>query len=279
MLDQISPPPVLYSYSGVETWLLDCLAGRSLNFSSRKNFNDPFDSQPIYQVDPGIQGRAFVAEKIKRYSKSSPASRVREINRFHRVLSKPRSVAEEDENRKLLDNVGILCLTEEWDEPLFWGHYGKKHQGLCIGYRTDRDVFQSARKIIYETVRPVIRRPQDSNEDMLRKTFLTKSAAWKNEREWRIFKLNISKSEREENLAKYGYMDRNSAIVLADQRGPGIYSFDSGAIESITMGMMMQQKDMEFVRSCVRAAGIEIALFLAKSDGLRYKITRERICL
>lgn len=270
-------PPILFNYSGVGTWLSDCLAGESLKFSSRVDFNDPFDSQPIYQVDPSEVGRKFVADLVKRDVSLSPATRVKETQRFHCSLSKPKPAAGAENIRNILDSIGILCLTEEWDEPLFWGHYAQKHQGLCIGYRTDRDVFQGAHQVVYNTARPIIRRPQDTKEDMFRKTFLTKSDAWKNEREWRVLKLSHSEADRQRTLVAHGYMDDKDAMLLADQRGPAIYNFDPTAVECVTMGMNMTQRHKDYVHQCVRAASNPISLYEANADKLNYKITRNRV--
>lgn len=271
------PPRILFNYSGVGPWLSDCLAGRSLKFSSRVDFNDPFDSQPIYQVDPSHAGRKFVSDLVKRDGSLSPATRVKETQRLHRSLSNPKPVASAENNRMILDSIGILCLTEEWDEPLFWGHYAQKHQGLCIGYRTDRDVFRSAHQVVYDTVRPIIRRPQDTKDEMYRKTFLTKSDAWKSEKEWRVLKLSHSEADRQRTLVAHGYMDDKDAILLADQRGPAIYNFDPTAIESVTMGMNVNQRDKDYIHKCVRSASTPIALYAAEQDKLHYKITRKLV--
>ncbi|WP_312551745.1 DUF2971 domain-containing protein [Massilia sp.] len=270
------PPPVLYSYSPGGSWLSDCLAGLSLRFSSRRQFNDPFDSRPAYQVEPGKAGREFIHKRLKRIPSLSPSQRARKLAEFHRHNSVPRPFGDLD-TIEILDSIGILCLTEEWDEPLFWGHYGAKHTGICIGFRTDRDVFQLARKISYQPDLPVIVRPRDTDDEMISKTFLTKSSAWEYEKEWRIIKQWVPKHMREHDLATLGYLDPEHLRLIADQRGAGIYSFDPTAIESLTMGMFISPEHRRTVIECVKTAPHSITLYETTRDSSRYKINRHQV--
>ena len=58
-------------------------------------------------------------------------------------------------DRKLLNkiknsanqNFGLICMSENWQHPLLWGHYADKHNGLCLGF----DVTNNAkfRKVNY----------------------------------------------------------------------------------------------------------------------------------
>jgi hypothetical protein len=28
---------------------------------------------------------------------------------------------------------GVLCFSQDWQNPLLWSHYGDKHKGICLG--------------------------------------------------------------------------------------------------------------------------------------------------
>jgi hypothetical protein len=270
--DQL-PPPILYSYSAGGDWLPACLAGLSLKFSSRADFNDPFDSRPAYQVDPSVTGRQFLHDKLKRNFKMPPGKRLRQLGDLHRYARILRPFTDIITDQ-FLDSVGILCLTEEWDQPLFWGHYGAKHTGICIGFRTDRDVFQIATKVIYQPDLPVILRPHDSNDEMVRKALLTKSSAWAGEKEWRIIKHKRSEDQQRDRLALLAHLDADDARMLADQQGVGIYRFNPTAVESITMGMFISSEHEARVIEAVKAAPEPIHLYKVSRHRVKYKIDR-----
>ena len=65
----------------------------------------------------------------------------------------------------------LLGSTSEWDNPLLWAHYAVRHFGICIGFRTELDVFQLAEDVSYTSELPVILRPQDDRGAMLEKAF------------------------------------------------------------------------------------------------------------
>lgn len=62
-------------------------------------------------------------------------------------------------DRKLLNRIkgdadqkyGLICMSEDWQHPLLWGHYADKHKGLCLGFDvTDNAQF---RKVFYAAER------------------------------------------------------------------------------------------------------------------------------
>lgn len=270
MRDDILPPPILYSYSPGGDWLPACLAGKSLRFSSRLAFNDPFDSRPGYYVDQGRAGTEWLKERVYRLTGVSPAEKLRTLQRCKHQSRNPRQM-EEFMTEAMLNDIGILCLTEQWNEPLFWGHYAAKHTGICIGFSTDLDVFRLAEKIVYQDELPVILRPQDDNETMVQKALLTKSRAWEYECEWRLLKHKLRSTPE-----LHSNMDPDERMHL-DQRGPGIYQFDPNTIESLTMGMNMPTKVEEFIKASVRDTGRNIQLFKAARHPTMYKIERKPV--
>ena len=46
------------------------------------------------------------------------------------------------ENRRVLEElkahyneeIGLLCFSKNWDNPVQWAHYADKHKGLCLGF-------------------------------------------------------------------------------------------------------------------------------------------------
>ncbi|MBS4051497.1 MAG: DUF2971 domain-containing protein [Methylomonas sp.] len=31
-------------------------------------------------------------------------------------------------------NMGVICFSKSWSNPVIWGHYAEKHTGVCLGF-------------------------------------------------------------------------------------------------------------------------------------------------
>lgn len=36
--------------------------------------------------------------------------------------------------------LGILCLSRDWHNPVLWGHYADRHRGMCLGFDVDDSI-------------------------------------------------------------------------------------------------------------------------------------------
>lgn len=81
--------------------------------------------------------------------------------------------------------LGILCFSRKWSNPLLWGHYADKHRGIAIGFDVpDNDLYSP---VTYRRTRlptPVGRELVGADVDGL---LLTKFSAWRYESEYRCF--------------------------------------------------------------------------------------------
>lgn len=48
-----------------------------------------------------------------------------------------------------LENIGILCLTQNPLNPLMWSHYGKHHTGFAIGYDVNEPILGTQRDSVF----------------------------------------------------------------------------------------------------------------------------------
>ncbi|PWX18316.1 hypothetical protein CYK65_11810 [Clostridium perfringens] len=97
----------------------------------------------------------------------------------------------------LINQIAIVCLSEEKDNILMWSHYAKNHQGICIEYDYN-DISN------YTEVYPVVYMEEniDLSESIINidpygihKKIMIKFALWEYEKEWRIiFNNNDSKT-------------------------------------------------------------------------------------
>lgn len=265
-----SVPDLFYKYTPIESWLPQLLCGDSILFSARDSFNDPFDSRPGLKITLETkEGRRFFQDKLKEHSKLSPSDRILYRQKTAR-LQKNMGPDDNKGVKALLDQTGILALAISWENQLLWAHYANHHQGICVGFKSNVDIFRFAHKIIYQNNLPVILRPQDSLEEMIDKTFLTKSKCWEYENEWRIVK--VSSSQEEKNIA-YSE-DKDLQKMMIDSNGPGFYKFDHNAVESVTIGMKTSPQNEKFVRDTMAKLGHNIPLYKTKPSKVNYQIER-----
>lgn len=81
--------------------------------------------------------------------------------------------------------IGILCFSRKWSNPLLWGHYADKHQGMALGFDVPEGEMYSAVK--YRKTRLPIPSGRAFAEADLEDLLLTKFTAWRYETEYRCF--------------------------------------------------------------------------------------------
>jgi len=92
-------------------------------FSSRKNFNDLFDSKIYFRKPRREQVRNFrksIPKEIRAIFDSKTFGQVNFYNKLH------------IETEKLIDSYYFYCLTTDPLNNLMWSHYANSHKGFCI---------------------------------------------------------------------------------------------------------------------------------------------------
>jgi hypothetical protein len=90
-----------------------------------------------------------------------------------------------DWKRQRNDELGILCFSRIWSNPLLWSHYADKHQGIAIGFDVpDGDIYNPVQYRRIRLPAPSGRELVGSDVDDL---LLTKFSAWRYESEHRCF--------------------------------------------------------------------------------------------
>jgi len=118
-------------------------------FSSRSQFNDPFD------CNIKIQGL---------------------------------SPSEQLEIDSILEETGIFCLSEVNDNPLMWSHYADSHKGVCVEYVTSENRIFGCDLIRADYVKcyPTFSSTDYPDQAHIRRYLSAKSIHWEYEREWRV---------------------------------------------------------------------------------------------
>lgn len=266
-------PPVFYKYTPVEDWLPLMLNGSSLKFTTRKNFNDPFDSLSSTRFNYNADNAEEYIRNGFSGLKKFPTEAIEAM--IKKLMTEKIQIDSDSHNEEYLDETGILSLASSWKNILLWSHYANQHKGICIGFDSEKDIFLGAQKVIYSSDFPIIIRPDDSDITMLEKTFLRKAECWKYEDEWRILKPKWNDEQKEDFSKRKNANDVNE--LFASCNGPGIYEFDKSTITDVTLGMNISAEDEKKVIAGIRTADIKINLFKASRNKGQYEVKRDKI--
>ena len=150
-------PPFLYKYRAISNetdlskdYTLDALFNSYAVFSSRRNFNDLFDSK-IEFVRPS-------ARQIKSVRDSTNKKTCQELNKY---IRNGKITPEGDlylqnveiELNKIIDSYIFLSVSAKSTSNLMWSHYANSHRGFCIEFRSEH---VAADKVTYQDSIPQI---------------------------------------------------------------------------------------------------------------------------
>ena len=103
--------------------------------------------------------------------------------------------------KKLDETNGLICFSGAWSNPLLWGHYADKHDGMALGFDVPDDqaskVYYTSRRVDLEfdtTTRKVV-----DGSIVVDRLIRTKFTDWKYEDEYRIF-VNLDPASKEGGL-------------------------------------------------------------------------------
>lgn len=148
-----------------ERYGIAALGNRRLKIATIGGLNDPFELNPFAISDPEIR-QAFARTKA--------------------------SLAEE---------MGMICFSRTWRNPVQWSHYADHHRGVCLGFDVpDQLIFPVA----YVAKRPCIDpallgKTPDGAQEMISRILTTKFSHWRYEQEVRRF-VSLDRNRLENGL-------------------------------------------------------------------------------
>ena len=85
--------------------------------------------------------------------------------------------------------MGLLCFSADWWNPLLWSHYAEKHRGMCLGFDVPRRLLET---VEYESERIWAslsgdEDPRNLSRELQEKLRRTKYEGWRYEEEQRRF--------------------------------------------------------------------------------------------
>ena len=190
-------PESFYKYRAIdgnkelgEDYSIDALINNKMVFSSRTNFNDPFDSK-INIVTP-------TPKELKDFTAGLSGQRYRSFKLWFSKgeftdLGKARLKHYTRELNEMLDSYAFTCLSPKPDSNLMWSHYAYSHTGFCIEFDPSRI---EAQKVTYsDSIASInlidflkIGEPSgDILVEKIRRALFNKLVEWEYEEEYRLF--------------------------------------------------------------------------------------------
>ncbi|HXJ14896.1 MAG TPA: DUF2971 domain-containing protein [Candidatus Limnocylindrales bacterium] len=269
----LRPPSTLYKYFAPER--IDVLQNGKIRFSQPPVFNDPFESAPAF-LELVSPKNLEIASRIEAERSGMPEEmRKAMVNRFS-------SAPYRNELMKtlgplfidtLVRTVGLLSLTEKYDNLLMWAHYAKSHEGFVIGFKT-ADPFlwhedakphaaNSLMKVRYSRRRPKLK---FLSEVGLAEMYFTKSKEWAYEQEWRMFATMPSEDA--------GQMLESALASIAESGKPTatpdypirLFNFPPSAVSRVIVGCRASDETSKAVASIVNKKYRDAELLKAERD-------------
>lgn len=162
-----------FAFRKCNKYLFDSLKDETLNFSSPRVFNDPFDCPVIRLHHSEDHIRKLVAEAYGRLLKVACFSR----NNFI---------------KQHMENLQNDTCRPEYLNTLMWAHYADSYKGVCIHYYFSGDVFRNFNDEYFFSHNRISYVDNDEftkfslNKLPAEHAFFTKSKDWNYEREMRI---------------------------------------------------------------------------------------------
>lgn len=151
-------PKFFYKYRSVsnktnpsDDYSINALTNNQAIFSSRKNFNDLFDSK-IELINPTPKEIKELSRFLKKEDRKNLSLWI-EKGRFT-PQGKEMIKGIEIEFNKLVDKYPFFSVSSNATSNLMWSHYAGSHTGFCIEFKSEH---MPAKRVIYQKTIPKIK--------------------------------------------------------------------------------------------------------------------------
>ena len=154
----------------------------------------------------------------------------------------------------------LYCLSSKSDSELMWAHYSNKHQGICLEFDADNELFSQALKLSYLEDYPLFDIANETVDENLM-PLTTKSMAWNYEDEYRLIAQEGKAAAPVDTI-----MTQGNNIELPD-----------GALTAIIFVCLAQKVTLDAISEMVDQSAYPIKLMRAVRVRDQYKLSIECI--
>ena len=141
-------------------------------------------------------------------------ARISELNDPFEWMARAESERERAALRSLKEvqnkRTGLLCFSQNWQNPVQWTHYAERHRGICLGF----DIHDENASAVGYRKTPIkfdvdrYTRDPDFAEKFSIALVTTKFLDWNYEREIRVFVRLDPATEKKDGLYFYDFSDQ-----------------------------------------------------------------------
>ncbi|RQM69743.1 DUF2971 domain-containing protein [Aeromonas hydrophila] len=224
---------------GEDKLSLNIITKGTIKFTCPKDFNDPFDCQPVVSTDRLHETNAF---------KRAVAMLPKDMGMIELKIKKEKMINDLKKRVRsgeffsiFLERVGVLSLSCQYDNALMWSHYADYHRGFVVGFKyiNPDDLEENAKdmqvgnlipyKVTYSKDKPT---HVLSSDDFDMSVLLTKDDIWSYEEEERAFTW---------------------------KEKPGIHPYDRAKrLHCVIAGAKISKDDLALLRNAVQQASKEL---------------------
>ncbi|MCU9838926.1 DUF2971 domain-containing protein [Ruegeria sp. WL0004] len=114
---------------------------------------------------------------------------------------------------ELSSELGLICFSQDWRNPLMWGHYSKSGEGVCLVLDVAVSQLQPVEYLLKRATSDASCFPR-SGDPMFKKFCAQKSHHWRYEKEERLFvTLHSNKVIHQDNGKKFLKMGGEVQLV------------------------------------------------------------------
>lgn len=183
---------ILWKYRQWNSFTKAMLAEGEMYFATADQINDPFE----FRWRERWPQKADEQDKFVReicaleYPNDTIPQRKQRYEYLKKEAAKLASEARASGGHRFTSTeirLGVLCVSEKWDHPVMWSHYGDRHYGVCIGLETDAFAPIVFKPVEYSDELPTIdvRDYAKPDKGTFSRLALRKAKAWSYEHEWR----------------------------------------------------------------------------------------------
>ena len=253
-------PTHFYRYrslsNGAMEFVRKTLLEDQLFFSAPSTFNDPFDCYPSFEFAATNEEIAsYYAGVIRRNSTQLTEEQIMDEARAM-LVDPERNPRNPDflnsfqdlHVKHIKEKIGVLCLSEVYDDILMWSHYADFHRGVCFQFDGSSQYFANVHRVNYLPDRPKINPFLQSTEEMMDAGLLAKARQWSYEKEWRLMRYKL---------------------------GPGISIVPAEALVGVVLGARISPQDEKTIVELVKARRAPTKILRASVSRYTYSLEFE----
>lgn len=259
-----SMPALLFHYQPFNAeFLKTTIVGSRIFASDPKSFNDPWDCAPNVSHELLDDEQTLHRYFRRMYDLVRPNCKddeeaAKRANFFLKTPEKRRELAQLATDSLVNSHkmTRVFCLSERYESALMWGHYGRCHTGVCLGFRAaSSTVFNRAVPVEYASRYPRIDPYGQEPEELARAILAVKSEDWAYEREYRLL------------VSEAG--DTEGVLPCIN----GLVSFPESDLAVVIGGCCMSNEAFDAVRGLARQRPTPVQLFRATKARDEFKLS------